>query len=171
MELLLSTIRNIPDFPKPGIIFKDITPLLSNPEAFKKSIESLKKRIEDLEIDQVVAIESRGFIFGSALAYELGVGLTLVRKPKKLPFTTSKVEYALEYGTDSLEMHTDALKKGDRVVIVDDILATGGTAKATAKLAEQLGAKVEALLFLSELGFLNGRSQLHPHRVESILTL
>ena len=172
---LSRAVRNIPDFPKPGIIFKDITPLLSQPEALQVTIEAMADRVKSLGVDKVVAIESRGFLFGSALALHLKAGLTLVRKPKKLPYRTKRIEYDLEYGTDSLEMHVDALTQGDRVIIVDDVLATGGTAGATIRLVESMGAKVMALVFLAELSFLNGRNKLGAHgasggRVHSLLS-
>lgn len=170
MELLKSSIRDIPNFPKPGILFKDITPLLGNPEAFRLSIDLLCERLRDLEVDQIIAIESRGFIFGSAIAVKLGAGFTPVRKPKKLPFKTEAIEYALEYGNDKLEVHIDALENGKRVVIVDDLLATGGTALATAQLVEKIGGKILAFAFLTELSFLEGRSKLKNYRVESLIS-
>ncbi len=169
LDLLRSRIRDVPDFPKPGIVFKDITPLLNDPKAFRAVIRTLAKETESLGIDRVVAIESRGFIFGSALAYELGTGLSIVRKPKKLPFRTTKIDYALEYGSDTLEMHVDSLDSRDRVLIVDDVLATGGTARATAQLVELMGAKVQALAFLLELSFLHGREKLKGYSVRSVL--
>lgn len=162
-------IRDVPDFPKPGITFKDITPLLGNAVAFRTVIAEMARRARPLEITQIVAIESRGFLFGSALALELGVGVAIARKPKKLPFKTTKIEYALEYGNDSLEMHTDSLRNTDRVLIVDDVLATGGTAAATARLVEMMGAKVHGLAFLMELDFLNGRKRLEGLSVHSLL--
>lgn len=169
MERLRSLIRDIPDFPKPGIVFKDITPLLADGDAFHSTIREMVERAPK-QIDRVVAIESRGFIFGAALAHALGVGLVLVRKPKKLPFRTTKIEYALEYGNDTLEMHVDSLASRQRALIVDDVLATGGTAAATAKLIESTGAEVAALVFLMELGFLNGRSKLPAYPIISLLS-
>lgn len=171
MDQLRSCIRDVPDFPKPGILFKDITPLLQNAAAFRSAILELKKRLQKFPITHLAAIESRGFIFGSALAMEMGIGMAIIRKSGKLPFRTTKVEYTLEYGIDTLEMHVDALSKGDHVVIVDDVLATGGTAKATAQLVESVGAKVEALAFLSELPFLKGREKLSSYNVISLLSL
>lgn len=171
MEQLRAGIRDIPDFPKKGIIFKDITPLLQDARLFKLAIAELARRVSALKPTHVVAIESRGFIFGAPLAVELGAGLVIVRKPNKLPYKTESLEYALEYGTDRLEMHVDALSPGDRVVIVDDLLATGGTAEATARLVEKLGARVEALAFFSELGFLPGRERLSRFHVVSVVQL
>lgn len=171
MELLRSCVRDVPDFPKPGILFKDITPVLQNAEAFQLAMEEMARRVRGVVVDKVVAIESRGFIFGSALALSIKAGLSIVRKPRKLPYKTVQVEYSLEYGTDILEMHVDALTSGDQVVIVDDILATGGTAKATAELVEKMGGKVRTCLFFSELVFLKGREKLKPYRVESLLSL
>ena len=167
---LASFIRDIPDFPVEGILFKDITPLLQNPQAFREAIDQLAARYKDRAIDQVVAIESRGFIFGAPLAYKLGAGFIPVRKPGKLPAETISVEYTLEYGTNTLEMHKDALKPGDRVLLVDDLLATGGSARAAANLVEQLGGKVEGIAFLIELEFLHGRSKLEGYDVFSLIT-
>jgi len=170
LEHLRACIRDVPDFPKAGINFKDITPLLLDPAAFRTTIKLLAREVESLKIDRVVSIESRGFIFGSALAYELGAGLVIVRKPKKLPYQTTKIDYALEYGSDTLEMHVDSLTSRDRVLIVDDVLATGGTARATAQLVELMGAKVLAIAFLLELGFLAGREKLKGYSVVSLLS-
>jgi adenine phosphoribosyltransferase len=164
-------IRDVPDFPQPGITFKDITPLLRDPKAFRYTIEQMAKLVDGQGINRVVAIESRGFVFGAALAFEIGAGLVIARKPRKLPYKTTKIEYALEYGNDSLEMHVDSLDPKDRVLIVDDVLATGGTARATAQLVELMGAKVQALLFLSELGFLKGRAKLEGYPVLSLMSL
>ena len=150
-------IRDIPDFPKPCIIFKDITPLLAQGDAFAASVLALSRLVPD-DVDAIVGIEARGFIFGAALAQQLGLGLITVRKPGKLPADVHSIEYELEYGVDRLEIHRDALSAGHKVVIVDDLLATGGTAAATVKLVEQLGAEVVACLFVIELSFLNGRS-------------
>lgn len=169
MDSLRPFIRDIPDFPKPGIVFKDITPLLSDAKAFRDTIDGLVEQIRPLNVNKIVAIESRGFIFGPTLAYHLNAGLVIVRKPGKLPYQKAHIEYALEYGTDRLEMHVDCLSDKDRVVIVDDILATGGTAEATAKLVEGTGAKVAGLAFLSELDFLKGRQRLSPYPVISLL--
>ncbi len=164
-----NAIRDIPDFPKPGIVFKDITPLLANGPLFGKTIDLIAERYRGQNIDMVLGIESRGFIFGSALAYKLGAGFSVVRKPGKLPFQTHSASYQLEYGTDTLEIHIDALPRHARVVIADDLIATGGTAAATAQLVTQLGATVVECAFLIELGFLNGRQRLAPHGVFSLL--
>ncbi|MCO6149640.1 adenine phosphoribosyltransferase [Flavobacterium sp. NRK1] len=158
-------IRDIQDFPKEGIVFKDITPLLGNPKAVKECMALLLNNLKDRKIDKVVGVESRGFFFATLLAYELGVGFVPVRKPKKLPFTTISATYELEYGTDMLEVHTDAIKPGDRVLIHDDVLATGGTAKAVCELVEKLGGEVVQCNFLMELSFLNGRQKLGSHQV------
>lgn len=162
-------IRDIPDFPKKGVVFKDITTLLRDAEAFSQSIDLLSSALLGRNYDALVGIESRGFIFASSLAYKLGKGLIPVRKPGKLPAQTVRVSYQLEYGTDSLEMHADAIERGQRVIIVDDVLATGGTARAVAELVEKVGGKVDALGFLVELDFLNGRRKLSDYEVLSIL--
>jgi len=153
-------IRNIPDFPIPGVQFKDITTLLRDGEAFHSVIEELASRYADRKIDAVVGVESRGFIFSAPLAYRLGVGLVLVRKPGKLPAATYQISYDLEYGSNVLEIHRDALQPGARVLIVDDLLATGGTIEACCKLVEMAGAVVEELAFVVELSFLQGRERL-----------
>jgi adenine phosphoribosyltransferase len=153
-------IRDIQDFPKPGIGFKDITPLLINPEAKNECLELLISTLQDKKITKVVGVESRGFFFGILLAQKLNAGFIPVRKPKKLPFETISASYALEYGTDTLEMHIDAIQKGDRVLVHDDVLATGGTAKAVCDLVEQLGGEIVQMNFLMELSFLNGREKL-----------
>jgi len=171
LERLRRTIRDIPDFPKPGIVFKDITPLLKDRHCFHYAIKELASRTRALQVHHVLGIESRGFIFGSALAYELGAGLLIVRKPGKLPFKTTSVEYALEYGNDNLEMHVDALAKGDRVLIVDDLLATGGTAEATARLVEKAGGTVVGIACLCELAFLKGSEKLKGYNVITLLQL
>ena len=170
MDILKSKIRNVPDFPKPGINFFDITTLLQDREGFKLAIDEMSAPFLTTGIDVVVGIESRGFIFGSAMADRLGAGFTPVRKPGKLPSKTIRQSYALEYGTDSLEIHEDGVRSGQRVLIVDDLLATGGTAKAAADLVSGLGADVRALVFLIELGFLNGREKLAGHTLHSVLT-
>src|SRR6202050_2314566 len=157
---LKKLIREIPDFPKKGILFYDITTLLKDKTGFATLIDKLSEHYIAQNIDLVLGMEARGFIFAPALAYRLNAGFVPVRKPKKLPAKTSSISYALEYGTDSLEIHEDAIKPGQRVIICDDLLATGGTAAATAKLIEQLGGKVEGLAFAVELTFLKGRSQL-----------
>lgn len=166
---LRETIRDIHDFPKPGIVFKDITTLLKDAAAFRRAVDLLTVLCGDRPIDRVAAVESRGFIIGSVLAHRLGVGLVPVRKPGKLPFRTVKASYELEYGRDSLEIHEDALTRGDRVLIVDDLIATGGTARAVAELVEQLGGHVAAFAFLVELGFLKGRDRLAGYEVLSLI--
>ena len=153
-------IRDIPDFPKPGILFKDITPLLSDPGTFRAVIDMFEEHVKGDRLDRVVGIEARGFIFGAALAQRLGVGFVPVRKPGKLPYKSTRVSYDTEYSTDSLEMHEDAITQGQRVVIVDDLLATGGTAGATARLVERQGGTVVKILFVVELDFLSGRGRL-----------
>ncbi|MDX8388407.1 MAG: adenine phosphoribosyltransferase [Ghiorsea sp.] len=165
---LRNYIRNIPDFPKKGINFKDISPLLANGEAFSACTSELACHMPE-NIDAIVGIESRGFLFGAALAQQTGVGFVPIRKPGKLPAETHAIEYELEYGTDTLEIHRDALGQGQRVVVIDDLLATGGTAAATVKLVEKLGAKVEACLFVVELDFLEGRTKLGSTPTHSIL--
>lgn len=165
---LQSLIRNVPDFPKPGILFKDITPLLSSGPGLRHVVDAMAERYRG-KIDAVVGIESRGFIFGAPVAYALGVGLCIVRKPGKLPHDTHTVTYELEYGSDSLEIHQDALHPGARVVILDDLLATGGTAKAAIALVETCRAEIVECGFLIELGFLAGRAALAPVPVHSLL--
>ena len=168
-ETLRSLIRDVPDFPKPGIMFKDITPLLQNGGAFSAFSQHLADRYADQAITQIVGIESRGFIFGAGLATRMGLGLTLVRKPGKLPRQTATKQYALEYGVDELQIHFDALGPRDRVVIVDDVLATGGTAAATIELVESTGATVVETAFLMELTFLEGRGRMGDRDVYSVL--
>jgi len=164
-------IRDVPDFPKPGINFKDITTLLAVPKAFRHVIHSLEKRYEKADIGAVVGIESRGFIFGAVLAQNLGVKFIPARKPGKLPYKSIREEYELEYGTDAIAMHEDALEKGERIVIVDDLLATGGTARATARLVERLGGDIHELAFVIELAFLNARvTKLSPYRIHSLIS-
>ncbi len=162
-------IIDVPDFPEPGIVFKDITPLLGNPGAFARSIELLAQRLADAGTDEVLAIESRGFIFGAAVARQLGLPLHLVRKQGKLPRPTVGIDYALEYGTDRVELHHDSLSADRRYAIVDDLIATGGTAAATVDLVRQQGAKLCCCAFVVELSFLNGRSRLNGCRVESLI--
>jgi adenine phosphoribosyltransferase len=169
MEHLKSKIRHVPDFPKAGILFYDITTLLQDPVGLRTAIDSLALPFKDLGIDLVVGVESRGFIFGSAVADRIGAGFSPVRKPGKLPSTCISATYALEYGTDTLEIHADAVKEGQRVLIVDDLLATGGTARATTDLVKKLGGDVLALSFLIELVALNGRARLEGERVHSAL--
>ena len=168
--LLEQYIRDIQDFPKPGIVFKDITPLLASPEGTKACLSLLLSNLKDKNIDKVVGIESRGFFFATLLAHELNVGFVPVRKPKKLPFETISASYELEYGQDTLEIHTDAIKKGDRVLIHDDVLATGGTAKAVCELVERLGGEVVQCNFLMELSFLNGRAKIPNKEIYAALT-
>ena len=169
IEALKARIRDVPDFPKPGIVFKDITTLLKDPEGLRRSGDLLADLVRDRKVSKVVAIESRGFILGGLVADRLGLGFVPVRKPGKLPARTRKASYALEYGTDSLEIHDDALHPGESVLVVDDVIATGGTARATAELVEGLGARVEAYLFLIELAFLNGRAKLEGYDVLSLI--
>lgn len=169
MEDLKRKIRDVPDFPKPGILFKDITPLLADVRSFQRVIDLLAKRYADKAIDYVVGVESRGFIFASALAYRIDAGFIPVRKRGKLPYKTEKVEYALEYGTDSVEIHSDAVHQGSRVLVVDDLLATGGTAKATCDLVEKTGGCVVECAFVIELGFLKGREKMKGREVFSLI--
>ncbi len=168
-DQLKAKIRNVPDFPKPGILFYDITTLLQDRAGFHAAIDSLATPFKDQGIDIVVGIESRGFILGAAVADRIDAGFSPVRKPGKLPSRTMKVSYDLEYGTDSLEVHHDAVSKGQRVLIVDDLLATGGTAKATCDLVKQLGGQLHALAFLIELTFLPGRAKLGDERLHVVL--
>lgn len=163
-------VRDIQDFPKEGILFKDITPLLNNAIVRKECLSILVESLKGQKIDKVVGAESRGFFFGILLAQELNVGFIPVRKPKKLPYKTISASYELEYGSDSLEMHTDAIKKGDRVLIHDDVLATGGTAKALADLVTELGGEIVQFNFLMELSFLNGRDKIKEYPIFAALT-
>ena len=169
MEQLKQLIREVPEFPKPGILFYDITTLLKDPSGLKAVIDAFKERFRHERIETVLGIEARGFIFAPALAYAIGAGFVPVRKPRKLPARTVREEYQLEYGTDSIEVHADAIRPGQRVLIVDDLLATGGTAAAAVRLAESLGGKVVGLGFVVELDFLQGRSKLQGHEVFSLL--
>jgi adenine phosphoribosyltransferase len=169
MSNLKSLIREVPDFPKPGILFYDITTLLKDKHGFRCVIDGLKQHYQDAAPDKVLGIEARGFIFAPALAYALGAGFVPVRKPKKLPADRVTVNYALEYGTDCLEVHRDAVAAGERVLIVDDLLATGGTAAATTRLVEQCGGQVIGVGFVIELTFLHGREKLAGHDVFSLL--
>lgn len=157
---LATYIRDIPDWPQEGVVFKDITPLLASPEGFKEAIDTLAVQYLDSRVTKVMGAEARGFIFGGALAYRIGAGFVPARKPGKLPWNTTSVTYDLEYGTDSLEVHADAFGPGDRVLIVDDVLATGGTAAAKAELVRATGAEVVGFAFLIELDFLGGRAKL-----------
>ena len=162
-------IRDIPDFPKKGIVFKDITPLLMDPVALGEAVNRIYEHYSDRDISKIVAIESRGFIFGGPLSLKFGVGFVPVRKPGKLPFTTRRKEYDLEYGTDALEIHTDGICTAESVLIVDDLLATGGTAEATAHLVEECGGEVVGFAFVVELGFLGGRSKLKGYDILSLI--
>lgn len=169
MDDLKRLIREVPDFPKPGILFYDITTLLKDKSGFRKVIDRLTETIRPFQPDVVLGIEARGFIFAPALAYHLGAGFVPVRKPNKLPATTERISYELEYGMDTLEVHKDAVEAGTRVVIADDLLATGGTALATVRLAEKLGGKVVAVSFVVELVDLKGRNRLNGYPVFSLL--
>lgn len=169
IDLLRKAVRDVPDFPKPGIIFKDITPVLLDPKLFGMATDAMATRFANLGVTRVVAVESRGFLFGAPIALRLGAGLVPVRKPGKLPSARQRVQYDLEYGTDALEMHADAIGAGDRVLIVDDVLATGGTAEAAGRLVRGQGAELAGFSFLIELGFLSGRERLDPVRVEALI--
>ena len=169
MDHLKTLIREVPDFPRPGILFYDITTLLKDRDGFRELIDALADHYAGKPLDRVLGIEARGFIFGPALAYRLATGFVPVRKPSKLPAETARVTYALEYGTDALEIHRDAVRPGDRVLIVDDLLATGGTASACARLARELGATVAGAAFVVELEFLGGRAKLDGMDVFSLL--
>jgi len=167
---LKQLIRDIPDFPKPGVLFRDITPLLADPRGLALSIELLANPFRGMGIDIVVGAESRGFIFGTAVACAISAGFQVVRKPKKLPWKTVSHTYQLEYGTDTLEMHADAVVPGQRVLIVDDVLATGGTMKACCDMVTELGGHIVGVAVLTELTFLKGREKVAPHKVHSVIT-
>lgn len=169
MEELRSLIREVPDFPKPGILFYDITTALKNPDGLALTMDLLEGSVGEMEIDLIVGIESRGFLFGMPLASRMGTGFALMRKPGKLPAATESVTYDLEYGSDTLEIHKDAIQPGQRILIVDDLLATGGTAAASVKLVEKLGGIVAGLSFVIELTFLNGRERLAGHDISVLL--
>jgi adenine phosphoribosyltransferase len=169
MDVLKEMIRTVPDFPKQGIQFYDITTLLKNPYGLRTTIDRLVECIDDPNVDTVIGVEARGFIFAPALAYRLKAGFVPVRKPRKLPAETEAISYELEYGTDTLEIHKDAIGNGHRVIIADDLLATGGTAKAVVDLVERLGGTVAGLAFVVELNFLNGRQRLDGYNVSSLL--
>ena len=170
MTLDLSTkIRDVPDFPKKGIVFKDVMPLIADPEYFREAILELAEWARPREPDLILGAEARGFIFGAALAYELGAGFVAARKPGKLPWETVSATYELEYGTDSLEMHRDAVAEGARVIVLDDVLATGGTARAKVELVESLSGVVAGVLFVIELTFLHGRDRLQSYDVHSLI--
>lgn len=162
-------IRDVPDFPKPGILFRDITPFLETPEIFKKTVKHLAERYSKMKIDKVVGIEARGFIIASPVAIEINAGFVPVRKKGKLPYKTISVTYDLEYGTDTLQIHADAIKKGERVLIVDDVLATGGTAKAVCELVEKLGGSIAEIFMLIELSALGGRKKLDGYNLYSLV--
>lgn len=163
-------IRDVPDFPKKGIVFKDITTLLQDGDAFRLSVNRMIKKHLDGKIDKVVGVEARGFVLGGVMAYKLGCGFVPARKPGKLPYRSKREEYTLEYGTNALEIHEDAIRAGEKVLIVDDLLATGGTALAAAKLVEMLGGQVAGIEFLIELGFLHGRDKLRGYPVHSLIS-
>lgn len=169
MDNLRQLIREVPDFPKPGINFYDITTLLKDPIGLKGVVDALFEQYKDEKIDTVIGVESRGFIFGAPLAYKLGAGFVPVRKPRKLPAETISVSYELEYGTDTLEIHKDAIGQGHRILIVDDLLATGGTARAVVDLVEKLGGDIVGLMFVIELNFLNGRQKFEGYDVKSLI--
>jgi adenine phosphoribosyltransferase len=169
LEQARALIRDVPDFPQPGILFKDLTPMLGEPLAFRAVIDALVGRVRDRGFQRIVAIESRGFLFGAALADRLGLGLAPVRKLGKLPYKTDRVEYALEYGTGTLEAHVDAVRAGEKVVVVDDLLATGGTAAATRRLVERQKGTVGAFLFVVELLALRGREKLSGSEVDALI--
>ena len=169
MDELKKLIREVPDFPKPGINFYEITTLLKHPRGLRQTVDALAAQYEGTSIDAVIGIEARGFIFAPALAYHLNAGFIPVRKPKKLPAATERISYELEYGVDTLEIHKDAVKPGSRIVIADDLLATGGTSLATVRLAEKLGGQVVAVSFVIELEALRGRDRLNGYEVVSLL--
>jgi adenine phosphoribosyltransferase len=167
--LLKELIRDIPDFPKEGIIFKDITPVLQNPAALKEVVDKFSEHYANQKIDVIVGAEARGFLFGPAVAINIGAGFVPVRKPGKLPYETASKTYDLEYGTDTLEIHKDAVKAGDNVLMMDDLLATGGTMAASCELVESLGGKITGCAFLIELGFLNGKEKLSKYDIFSLI--
>ena len=169
-DLLRRSIRDVPDFPRKGIVFKDITPILGHAPTYKRVIDELVARWGPRKIDQVVGIESRGFIFAAPLAYAIGAGLSIVRKPGKLPWETIRETYQLEYGEDGLELHIDAVGPGERVLVVDDLLATGGTAEAVGRLVARQGAELAGYAFVVELAFLEGKKRLGASRVDSLVT-
>ena len=167
---LRETIRDVPDFPKPGILFKDITPLLGDSAALKAAVQALAAPYRDASLTAVAAVESRGFIFASAVALELGCGFVPLRKPNKLPAETTSATYELEYGTDTIEVHVDAIDPGDRVAIIDDVIATGGTAAAAVELVETLGGNLVGISFLIDLAFLGGTAKLGDYPIHSVIT-
>lgn len=167
---LSNYIRDVPDFPKPGIVFKDITPLLADTKALHHAIDSMTAAIEPLGVDKIAGIESRGFLFGVPVARDLGVGFIPIRKAGKLPWRTRSVEYELEYGSDTIQIHEDAIQTGERVAIIDDLLATGGTMAASVRLIEALGGRVAACSVVIELGFLKGRKRIHGHELQTLVS-
>jgi adenine phosphoribosyltransferase len=169
MDALRAAIRDVPDFPKPGIVFKDITPVLADARLLRQVVDAFAARWGEERIDKVVGIESRGFLFAAPLAYALGAGLAIARKPGKLPWRVVREIYALEYGEDALELHVDAVGPGERVLVVDDVLATGGTAGAVGRLVARQGAELAGYSFLMELGFLHGARRLGPDKVHSLI--
>jgi adenine phosphoribosyltransferase len=162
-------IRDVPDFPKPGIIFKDITPLLTDPVGFKATVDQLCEPFKGKEIDLCLGVEARGFLFAAAAAYQLDAGVTIVRKPGKLPYTTVEESYELEYGTDTLQMHTDAIQPGQKVLVLDDLIATGGTVEAVKRMIEKAGGEIVSFAFVVELDFLHGRDKLGDANIHSLL--
>jgi adenine phosphoribosyltransferase len=168
---LAERVRDVADFPQAGIVFKDMTPLLADVDAFRFTVDAIADHAAGLTVDKVVGIEARGFIFAAPVAYRLGAGFVPIRKPGKLPYRTVTETYALEYGTDALEIHEDAVAAGDDVLVVDDVLATGGTAAATCRLVERLGGRIAGCAFVAELGFLDGRAKLADHDILSLMTL
>ena len=169
-DRLAALVRDIPDFPRPGITFKDVTPLLADPDAFRAAVDGIADRFADMAVHRVLGVEARGFILAAPIAYRFGAGFTPVRKAGKLPWQVEAEEYELEYGTDLLEIHKDAIEPGERILVVDDILATGGTAAATVRLVERLGAEVVGLGFVLELAFLDGRSRLPGRTIVSLVS-
>lgn len=168
---LAGYIREIPDYPQPGVVFRDLTPLFGDPVAFGRTVKLLAERVADLAVDRVIGIEARGFILAAPVACAIGAGFIPVRKPGKLPWAVAREEYSLEYGTDKLEIHRDALRPGERVVVIDDVIATGGTAAATCRLVEALGASVVGLGFVLEIEALGGASRLGSHRSFSLISV
>lgn len=169
IEKLRAAVRDVPDFPKPGIVFKDITPVLCDGPLFRSAIDLFRERCRTLQIDKVVCIDARGFLFGSAVAYELGIGLVPIRKKGKLPYKTERAAYTLEYGEAEMEMHVDSINRGEKVVLIDDLLATGGTSASAVTLVEKVGGVLVEAQFLIELEFLHGRKKLEPAPVVSFL--
>jgi adenine phosphoribosyltransferase len=169
LDAVRAAIRDVPDFPKPGVVFKDITPILSDPRLFRQVIDALADRWRGERVEKIVGIESRGFVFAAPLAYALGTGLTIVRKPGKLPWRTIREAYALEYGEAALELHEDAFRPGERVLVVDDVLATGGTAEAAGRLVARQRAELAGYAFVVDLSFLGGAARLGATRVHSLL--